>query len=122
MGELLLHVDATFKCPHLASVNNITTTNRKVFVSGKAAVTKNDIFLFSPPPFPDACRYINAAGNPQPCLSIKWKTSASHVFINRQPALLKNSKGICQTSRIPPDQDFPNQVIKTKLQQRVKGS
>lgn len=109
MAELV-HVDAIASCPHKGHVT-IISSNTKVKVSGKAVATLNDTYTVG------GCTFSTAAG-PHPCVRVQWIRPASKVLVNGQPAVLKDSTGLCLAG----DQVPQGPPSVTSTQTRVKGT
>jgi hypothetical protein len=113
MADYLLHIGASVSCPHQGQVS-IISSNMNVKVSGKAVATSNDTFTVAGCPF----TITTPAPKSQPCVKVQWIVPAKHVRVNRQPVLLAESKGICQSiEQIP---QGPPGIKQT--QRRVKGT
>lgn len=86
----LLHVGATAVCPHGGQMSTITT-NSRVLVSGQPVAALSDMYLVA------GCA-LNVSGFPHPCVTVRWLTPATRVFVNGQPAILQTSIGLCQAA------------------------
>jgi hypothetical protein len=113
MPGYLLDVGATIQCPHGGSAST-TSTNQRVKAGGQAVAIVNDTTTVS------GCSFqipVGAGTKPQPCMKVQWLVPATRVKIGGQPALLKDSQGLCQSAEQIP-QGPPNVVV---TQLRVKG-
>jgi hypothetical protein len=106
----LVHVGSTIICSHAGQISSVSA-NTRVLVSGQQVVTPQDTFPIA------ACSFTLTSGS-HPCVVTKWFAGAKRVFINRQPALLKSSMGLCQAADQAP-QGPPNIIV---TQMRVKGT
>ena len=109
MAGYLLHLNATFVCPHQgrASAN---PSNTRVKAGGQAVLVLSDVTSVSGCPF--------FAGNKaQPCVQVKWTSAATRILINGQPPLLSTGSGLCQSiEQIP---QGPPSIVMTQV--RVNG-
>lgn len=110
MSSLLSHVGLAAVCPHGGQMSVITTNNR-VFVNKQSVATQSDTFTIA------GCAFGIPSSGPHPCLTAKWLVPAARVFVNKKPAILKNSLGVCQAADQAPQ--GPPTVITTQI--RVKG-
>jgi len=108
MPGMLVHVGATMMCPHGGQIS-VIPTNMRVMVSGQPVATMGDTFMVA------GCPFTVPTGVPQPCLTVQWLAPAMRVMVNRQPAILQDSTGLCQGAA---PQGPPNVVV---TQVRVKG-
>src|SRR5688572_11108813 len=93
MSSFLLNVGATVQCFHAASAS-AQTSNTRVSVDGKMAVTAEDMWTVS------GCPFTIPPSKPQPCVTIRW-APAKRVLINGKPAVVQatgSGQGICQTA------------------------
>jgi hypothetical protein len=112
MASPLLTTTSTVQCTHMGSVSAITS-NIRVRVSGQPVVTVSDTYTVSGCPFTIPA----TPAKPQPCVLVRWTVPALRVRVNRQPILLQQSTGICQSiEQIP---QGPPMVVMTQL--RVRG-
>jgi len=111
MPGFLLHVGATAMCPHAGQIS-IIPSNMRVMVGGQPVATMGDTFVVA------GCPFTVPPGTPQPCVKVQWLVPAMRVMVNRQPAILQNSTGLCQSAAQVP-QGPPNVVV---TQVRVKGT
>ena len=97
MPGFLFHVGATAMCPHAGQVT-VISTNTRVMVSKQPVATMNDTFLVG------GCPFVMPSVGPHPCVKVQWLVPAARVLVNRQPAILQSSTGLClaadQTMRI----------------------
>lgn len=110
MASSPLHMGATIMCSHGASVT-VVSTNTRVFVSSQPVATIGDTYAIA------GCPFTVPGPKPQPCITARWVVSATRVMVNRQPAILQSSTGICQSAEQIP-QGTPNV---TMVQIRAKG-
>jgi hypothetical protein len=103
-----MHVGATAICPHGGQVTTISA-NTRVLVGGQPVATIGDTYLVA------GCVF--AVGpKPQPCVTVRWLVPASRVLVNRQPAILQTSTGICQSAEQIPQ--GPPTVVTTQVRAR----
>ena len=112
MPGFLVQVGATLNCPHGAKVN-ITSTNLRVKVGGQPVATMSDLCVVAGCPF----QLSTVPPKPQPCVKVQWMAAALRVKVNGQPALLQDSKGICQSAEQIP----AGPPIVAMTQTRVRG-
>ena len=110
MGFPLVHVGCTIICSHAGQISSISA-NTRVLVSGQQVVTLQNTFPIA------GCPFTLPSGS-HPCVMTKWFAGAKRVFVNRQPAILKSSTGLCQAADQAP-QGPPNVIV---TQMRVKGT
>ena len=110
MSGFLFHVGASAICSHAGTVNTISS-NVRVLVSGQPVATFGDTYLIAGCPFMAGSIY-------QPCVKVQWLVPSGRVFVNRQPAILQSSTGICQSAAQIP-QGAPS-VVATQV--RVRGT
>jgi len=79
-------------------------------VSGQPVATLADLYTVA------GCS-LNVLGVPQPCVTVRWVTSAGRVRVNGSPALLSTSTGICLSVAQAPQ----GPAVTTVVQQRVVG-
>ncbi|MGH2354065.1 MAG: hypothetical protein ACRDJN_20865 [Chloroflexota bacterium] len=111
MPGLLLQVGATAMCPHGGQVS-IISSNTRVLLGGQPAATLNDTYPIA------GCPFTVPGPKPQPCVKVQWIVPALRVLVNRQPAILQTSTGLCLSAEQIP-QGPPNVVV---TQVRVKGT
>jgi uncharacterized Zn-binding protein involved in type VI secretion len=110
MPGYLYQVGATAMCPHGGQVTAIPSAPR-VTLGGSPATVISDQFMIA------GCAFTTPVPKPQPCVKVLWLMGALRVKINGQPAVLVDSKGVCQSvEQIP---QGPPSVTLTQL--RVKG-
>lgn len=114
MPGLLLHVGATAMCSHGGSVS-IVSSNTRVLVDKQPVATLSDTFTIAGCPFQIP---IGTGTKPQPCIKVQWVVPATRVLVNKQPAILRTSTGICQSAEQIP-QGSPSIVM---TQMRASGS
>jgi hypothetical protein len=85
MPGFLLQVGADVLCPHNGQVSEVSI-NSRVSLSGRPAVVLTDAFA------------IGACPADPPCVGGQWMTGATRLRIGGQPAILKDSSGICRSS------------------------
>lgn len=113
MASFLLHVGATVLCPHGASVT-ATAASQRVKAGGQTVVTFGDQFTVAGCPF----TLPTVPPKPQPCVRVQWTVPASRVRVGGQPAIVRDSTGLCLSiEQIP--QGPPNVVV---TQIRAKGT
>lgn len=114
MGTNVLDKSAVILCPHGGTVN-VQSSNQKVKTSQQSVLTISDTFTISGCPF-----QVPTPGGPkpQPCVRLQWVVPAKRVRVNGQPALLRDSSGICFSAEQIP-QGPPNVVM---TQVRVRGT
>jgi hypothetical protein len=110
MSSLALHVGAMVLCPHQGLATDISL-NVRVKASNMAVASVADQFVIA------GCIF-TVGTKPQPCVTIRWLAPALRVKINGSPALLQNSRGLCQSAEQAPQ--GPPQATPTQL--RVKGT
>lgn len=110
MSDLALHVGATLSCPHGGQATDISS-NVRVKASGMAVATLADQFVVA------GCAF-TVGTKPQPCVSIRWLTSALRVRVNGSPVLLQSSSGLCQSAEQAPQ----GPPLASATQPRVKGT
>jgi hypothetical protein len=107
MPGFLLQAAATTGCPHGGTARP-TSAAARVTLGGDAAVTIADVYAIAgcadPPP---------PSGN-GPCVSASFVTAATRVLIMGQPALLADSRAVCQPTGAP--------LVVTATQTRVTGT
>src|SRR3712207_5003181 len=102
MPGTLLHVGATAMCPHGGQVQ-IISTNTRVLLGGQPASTFGDTYLVA------GCAF-TVGPKPQPCVRVQWLVPAARVLVNRQPAILQTSTGLCLSAEQIP-QGPPTVVV-----------
>jgi hypothetical protein len=105
----LLHVGASAICPHGGQITTIPSSPR-VLVSGQPVATMADTYLVA------GCAFNVPPGKPQPCVKVQWLAPAMRVFVNRQPAILQTSTGLCQSPEQIPG--GPPNVLVTQFRAR----
>ena len=111
MPGFLFHVGAAAICPHAGQVTTIPT-NTRVLVSAQPVATLADTYLVA------GCVFTVPGPKPQPCVRVQWLVPAMRVLVNRQPAILQTSTGLClSVEQIP---QGPPTVVMT--QGRVRGT
>ena len=110
MPGYLLHVGMVASCPHSGNVQASPGSSR-VRVGQQPALRSSDVCLIS------GCSFVVAA-KAQPCLKIQWLVTASRVRIEGQPAVLRDSTGLCQSAEQIPQ--GPPLLMST--QTRVRGA
>lgn len=88
MPGFLLHQGATVLCVHGGQAQ-ATAPNPRVMVSSQPVVT------LAAPHVVAGCPFLTPAGNPLPCVTANWVTSAARVFAGGQPVLLQDSQAVC---------------------------
>jgi uncharacterized Zn-binding protein involved in type VI secretion len=88
MGSPILHLGAVVNCLHQGVATPVVTSPR-VLVAGQPVAVLPSVYAIAgctlpPPP--------TANG---PCITATWVTSATRVFANGIPVLLKSSTAIC---------------------------
>ena len=111
MGAPLFHVGATAQCPHGSPITAVTA-NTRVLLGGQPAATFADTYLVT------GCPFTVPPGKPQPCIKVQWLVPAARVRINGQPALLRNSVGLCLSA----DQIANGPPVVALTQMRVSGT
>jgi hypothetical protein len=111
MPGFLMHVGATAICPHAGQVT-VISTNTRVLVSGQPVATMNDTYMVA------GCPFVLPSGTPSPCVKVQWLVPAMRVFVNKSPAILQNSTGLCLSPAQVPQ--GPPSVLVTQL--RVRGN
>ncbi len=109
MPGSLLHVNATVTCPH-AGQATVLPAQQRVLATGQPVATLADSYLVA------GCPFVVAA-KPQPCLTVRWVTSAGRVMVNGSPALVQSSTGLC----LSPEQAPQGAALIAVVQQRVVG-
>ncbi len=107
MPGFLLHFGATVQCAHGGQAIP-ASPNPRVLVSGQPVTTLAGIYNVV------GCPFTTPAGNPLPCITGQWVTSATRIFANGQPILLLDSQAICVPNGTP--------LIIASTQTRVTGS
>lgn len=110
MPASVLHVGASIKCSHQASVS-VITSNTRVLVGGRAVATRSDTCTVSGCPF-------QAGQKKQPCVTVTWTSGATRVRVNGQIPLLRTSTGICRTA----EQITQGAPVVTSSQTRVSAT
>jgi uncharacterized Zn-binding protein involved in type VI secretion len=95
----LLHVGALLNCTHMAPIVS-PTTNTRVFVGGRPALTMSDVITVT------ACPFQVPGPKPQPCVIVR-ATPSVKVLINGQPAALLTPTTLCFSAEQVP-QGPPN--------------
>ena len=113
MGSPFIQVGATLMCPHGGSVS-IVSSNTKVMATG-ALSTVSDTFTIAGCPFQIP---VGPAMKPQPCIKVQWVVTALRVTVNKQPAVLQSSTGLCLSAEQIPQ--GPPTVVLTQL--RASGT
>lgn len=109
MPGFLYHVGATAVCPHGGQVVVIPASPRAL-VSGQPVATLADQYPIIGCPF--------VVGTvPQPCLRVQWVVPAMRTLVNRQPAILQDSVGLC----LGPTQAPQGPVSVVATQPRARG-
>jgi hypothetical protein len=103
----LMHVGATAICPHGGQVTTISA-NARVLVGGQPVATLGDTYLVA------GCAF--TVPPPRPCVTVQWLVPASRVLVNRHPAILQTSTGICQSADQVPQ--GPPTVVATQVRAR----
>ena len=85
-----------------------TSPNIKVFVSGMPITTMMKPYTVA------GCPFVTPAGNPLPCVTAQWTSSATKVFAGVEPVLLMDSQAITAPNGVP--------LLVTSTQQKVIGS
>ena len=109
MPGSLLHVNATITCPH-AGQATVLPAQQKVLVSGQPVATLADTYTVV------GCPFV-VASKPQPCVTVRWVTSAGRIMVNGSPVLLQGSTGLCQSAEQAPQ----GAALVTVVQQRAVG-
>jgi hypothetical protein len=111
-GELV-EVGATIQCPHGGQAT-IAPTNQRVKAGGAPVAVVSDTTTVA------GCSFqvpVGPGTKPQPCMKVQWLVAALRVKVGGQAALLKDSKGLCQSAEQIPQ--GPPSVKMTQV--RVKG-
>ena len=95
MPGFLLHVGANVKCPHAGTVTGAPSFP-KVLVSGQVALTSFDMWAIA------GCTFTVPPSKPQPCVIVRWTGPATKVLIDKKPAVLSLSMGMCQSAEQAP--------------------
>jgi hypothetical protein len=114
MPAELVQVGATIQCPHGGQAT-IAPAGQRVKAGGAPLAVMSDTTTVA------GCPFQVPAGpttKPQPCIKVQWLVPATRVRIGGQFALLKTSKGLCQSAEQIPQ--GPPSVQMTQL--RVKGT
>ena len=111
MPGFVFHVGALASCPHPGGQVSVLSTNSRVFVGTQAVATVSDLYPVA------GCPFVNPGGVSQPCVTVRWLTPATRVFVNNQPVLLNTSTGLCENALFAP-QGAP---IVTGTQARVSA-
>jgi hypothetical protein len=109
-GELV-QVGATIQCPHGGQAS-IAPSNQRVKAGGAPVAVMSDTTTVA------GCAFTVPGPKPQPCIKVQWLVPATRVRIGGQFALLKTSKGLCQSAEQIPQ--GPPSVQMTQL--RAKGT
>ena len=108
----LLNASSQLQCPHGGSVS-ITTTNTKAKADGGFIVRSSDTFTISGCPFT-----LPAPVGPHPCVRIQWLTTAMKVKADNNPALTRDSSGLCLAADSVPQ----GSVMVVNTQTKASGS
>jgi hypothetical protein len=111
MGSPLFHVGALASCPHQGQITTVKAGLPRVLVSGQPVATVADQFVVA------GCVFTVPPGKPQPCVTARWLMPATRVLVDKSPAVLQSSTGICQSAeQIPAG---PPSITTTQM--RVSG-
>jgi uncharacterized Zn-binding protein involved in type VI secretion len=106
----LVTTAASGLCTHAGSMT-IISANTRVMASGTPVATVADQFLIA------GCPFTTPAGNPLPCVTVRWISPATRVMVNGLPAVLQTSSGLgLNPAQVP---QGPPTVVAT--QPRVVG-
>lgn len=106
MPGFLLHSGATVLCSHGGSATP-SVPQPRVTVGGQPIATLPAPWMVA------GCPFLTPAGNPLPCVTAQWVTSATRVLSMGQPVLLQDSQAVCAPNGTPVN------VVVTQL--RVQG-
>src|SRR5262245_8428152 len=118
MPGLLLHVGAVVSCTHKGTAT-IAPSQQKVLVGGQPVATAGANIAVAGCPFPAPA---GPTTKPDPCVTSRWRTVATEVFVGGKPALLGPAAGvgagICQSAEQIPQ--GPPTI--SQMQTRVSGT
>jgi hypothetical protein len=86
MGDPVLTVSATVKCPH-GSQGTITPAQDAV-VAGDTVCTEDDLVTFTD------C-WFTVGGNPSPCVTVQWQGASTTTTASGRGILTAASEGLC---------------------------
>jgi hypothetical protein len=109
MPGSLLTVSATVTCPHQGRAAPQPAQSR-VLAGGQPVDTVADLYPVVGCP-------LTVSAKPQPCLTVRWVTTATRVRVNGVPVLLQSSTGVCQSGEQIPQ----GPAVVSVVQQRVVG-
>jgi hypothetical protein len=110
MPGALLHQGAFGACPHGGQMS-VLSQNANVLVNAMPVASIADLAPIA------GCSFL-LANAPHPCTRVQWVVPATRVLVNRQPALLQTSSGVCLAA----DQTPQGAPIVTAVQPRVLGT
>lgn len=88
MGDPLLDAGATIACPH-GGAAVVAENGARATLGGAPALTVAHSLAIV------GCPLVSAAGEPQPCVAVRWLTTAARVRMIGEAALLATSTGVC---------------------------
>jgi len=91
----LYQVGAVAQCPHGGTITAVSSMPRVKIMNAPATVA-TDMFTIV------GCTFTLPNGKPQPCVKVQWTQPAARVTINRQPAVLSTSIGLCLSAEQAP--------------------
>jgi hypothetical protein len=111
MPGMLLHVGANLTCPHGGTVTGIPSSP-KVLLGGQPALTAADQWTVA------GCAFTIPPGKPSPCVLVRWTGPATKVLIDKKPAVLALSAGLC----VSPEQAPQGPPIVAASQVKASGT
>lgn len=88
MPGTVLHTGTTAACPHGGTLS-IVAASPRVSVSRVRVAVLTDHGLVV------GCGFMLPNGKPQPCITARWITAATRVFVNGQPVLINPLLAVC---------------------------
>jgi hypothetical protein len=109
MTGYLMHVNATVSCPHGGQATYVPAQTR-VQVTGHLAASVAGLWTVT------GCTF-TVAGNPNPCVTVRWLSPSGRVKVTGSPAELSNPVGTCFSAEQIPQGPAAVSVV----QHRVVG-